>query len=109
MGEVREGDTLFDEHGRLTTITRVFDINHAPVLYRMSFSDGSTIDACEDHEWLTFDAAELVALLRQSRQELPHPDGLLQRLQAQCALRAPLFEPRAEQAALRAVIEELLP
>jgi len=33
----------------------------------------------------------------------------LQRLQAQCALRAPLFEPRAEQAALRAVIEELLP
>jgi putative glycosyltransferase (TIGR04348 family) len=36
-------------------------------------------------------------------------EGLYRLLQAQCAQRAPLFAPAAEQAALRALVHELLP
>ncbi|TNF62532.1 MAG: TIGR04348 family glycosyltransferase [Burkholderiales bacterium] len=55
------------------------------------------------------DAAALVALLRECRAGQARPDGgRLAALQAQCALRAPLFEPAAEQAALLSVLRELL-
>jgi putative glycosyltransferase (TIGR04348 family) len=54
------------------------------------------------------DAAGLVALLRQCRQGLAQPGGGLAALQAQCEARSALFEPAAERAALRAVIDELL-
>ena len=55
------------------------------------------------------DADALVALLRACRTGQARPDGgMLAALQAQCALRAPLFEPRAEQAALLRVMQELL-
>ncbi|MEZ5645509.1 MAG: selenoneine biosynthesis selenosugar synthase SenB [Burkholderiaceae bacterium] len=55
------------------------------------------------------DAQALVALLRQCRAGQTRPDGgILGALQAQCALRAPLFEPRAEQAALLSVLRDIL-
>lgn len=60
------------------------------------------------------DAAGLATLLRRCRQEQLQSaqdpaGGLLQRLQRQCALRAPLFDPQAERAALLQLIEELQP
>lgn len=56
------------------------------------------------------DAAALVALLRACRAGQDDPDGgRLAALQAQCGLRAPLFEPAAERAALLAVLAELRP
>jgi putative glycosyltransferase (TIGR04348 family) len=54
------------------------------------------------------DAHALAALLRQCRMDLAAPAGRLVALQAQCEARAPLFDPRAEQAALLAVLAELL-
>lgn len=57
------------------------------------------------------DAQGLATLLRQCRADLinPLPDNgsLLQRLQHQCAQRAPLFSPAREQAALRALVDSL--
>jgi len=56
------------------------------------------------------DATALVALLRACRTGQARPDGgMLIALQAQCSLRAPLFEPQSEQRALLAVMHELLP
>ncbi len=55
------------------------------------------------------DAEALAALLRQCRQTQATDDGLLARLARQCALRAPLFEPEAERAALLQLIQELTP
>lgn len=55
------------------------------------------------------DAHALAALLRQCRMGLAAPAGRLAALQAQCEARAPLFDPRAEQAALLALLAELLP
>lgn len=55
------------------------------------------------------DAAGLAALLLQCRQGQQAPaTGLLGRLGAQCALRAPLFDPEAERAALLRLVAELM-
>ncbi len=54
------------------------------------------------------DGQALADLLHHCRLEQNQPDGLLARLAGQCALRAPLFAPEAERAALHQLIEELL-
>jgi putative glycosyltransferase (TIGR04348 family) len=46
------------------------------------------------------DAAGLAGLLRACHRGISDPNGLLARLQSQCAQRSELFEPAAEQAAL---------
>lgn len=55
------------------------------------------------------DSAALAELLLQCRlEQQQQPQGpLLQRLQRQCALRAPLFDPATEQAGVLSLIEEL--
>ena len=52
-------------------------------------------------------AAQLAAMLVQCRDTQSAAEGLLARLAAQCASRAPLFEPAAERAALHALVHEL--
>ncbi len=54
------------------------------------------------------DAAGLSGLLRQARASQGQPDGLLARLVAQCAVRAPLFAPAAERRALLGLVAELM-
>ncbi len=56
----------------------------------------------------TGDAAALVDLLCRCRQDMVAANSTLARLQAQCALRAPLFSPLAEQTALLALLDQLL-
>jgi len=53
------------------------------------------------------DAPALVQALRDCRAGLGEPGGRLAALHAQCELRAPLFDPRTEQAALLALLHEL--
>ncbi len=53
------------------------------------------------------DAPALVRALRDCRAGLGQPAGRLAALQAQCEARAPLFDPRTEQANLLAVLHEL--
>jgi putative glycosyltransferase (TIGR04348 family) len=53
------------------------------------------------------DAAALADLLRECQHDRS-ATGLLARLQAQCAIRSPLFDPRAEQAALLQMLHEVL-
>ncbi len=55
------------------------------------------------------DADVLAQLLMQARQTQDQVDGLLARLKSQCAVRAPLFAPQAEQAALLALVSALAP
>lgn len=54
------------------------------------------------------DAAGLAHLLRQARASQGQPDGLLARLAAQCAARAPLFAPTAERQALLGLVHDLM-
>lgn len=64
MGDLRRGDVVFDERGVPTTVVRTHAVDPAPESYRLTFDDGSTINACADHRWLTLDAKELAALTR---------------------------------------------
>jgi predicted phage terminase large subunit-like protein len=66
VGELRIGDRVFGEDGRVCEVTWLSPIDPSPESYRLSFDDGSTIEACADHLWLTFDAKELMALTRLS-------------------------------------------
>ena len=65
MGDLVAGDEVFDEYGRVIRVGHAF----APFLaesYRLTFDDGTTVDACADHQWLTFDAREMAALTRRT-------------------------------------------
>jgi glycosyltransferase involved in cell wall biosynthesis len=53
------------------------------------------------------DAGALAALLLQCREDMGAGASMLSRLQAKCRLRAPLFEPAAERAALLALLNDL--
>jgi hypothetical protein len=54
------------------------------------------------------DAQGLADLLLRCHAELGHANGLHAQLLNQCTLRAPLFSPAAEQAAVRALVNDLL-
>lgn len=52
MGELREGQYVFDEQGKPTRITLKSEIMHNPC-YRITFDDGSSFVAGEGHLWNT--------------------------------------------------------
>lgn len=51
MGEIKIGDTLFDENGKKCTVTGVTDIQYDRDCYEITFSDGNTVIADADHQW----------------------------------------------------------
>jgi predicted phage terminase large subunit-like protein len=59
LENIQVGDTVFDEQGCPCQVTGVSDIYENPLAYRLTFDDQSILDACEDHEWLTFNSKEL--------------------------------------------------
>src|SRR3990167_1648859 len=64
MGELRIGDSLFDENGIPAKVIAVTDVDPFPDSLKLTFDDGSEIEACSGHQWLTFNAVELGALTR---------------------------------------------
>lgn len=63
MGDIQVGDQVFDDRGNICTVTGTFD-TFAQEPYRFTFSDGTTVDACEDHQWVTLTAQERKQALR---------------------------------------------
>lgn len=55
MGELKTGDTVFDELGHPCTVTGVYDQPLTDNCYEVTFCDGSTIIADGDHLWYTYD------------------------------------------------------
>ncbi|WP_205126369.1 replicative DNA helicase [Nocardioides nitrophenolicus] len=53
MGEVEVGDELYDAHGRPTRVVAATDVLMDRPCFRVEFSDGSTIVADAEHQWLT--------------------------------------------------------
>lgn len=53
MGELKTGDTVFDELGLPCTVTGVYDQPLTDNCYEITFCDGSTIIADGDHLWYT--------------------------------------------------------
>src|SRR3989440_6770909 len=54
MGDLCAGDLVFDESGMPTEVVRAFDIMSNRPCYEIEFSDGSTLVADEEHEWISF-------------------------------------------------------
>src|SRR5713101_3972925 len=57
MGELRVGDQVFDEHGRPCTVTYATPAQQDRSCYEVLFSDGESIIADADHQWMTWDRA----------------------------------------------------
>lgn len=53
MGDIGVGDTVYDEQGKPCTVLATFD-RTPDVAYRVTFSDGTFIDACDEHQWVTW-------------------------------------------------------
>jgi len=64
LKDLKVGDKLFDENGKICTVKTLFAIEYQPKSYRLTFDNHTQIDACADHLWKTFDTKELVALTR---------------------------------------------
>lgn len=62
IGQLKIGDEVFGQDGRPCQVTWLSPIDAAPESYRMRFDDGSEIECCADHLWLTYDASERTAL-----------------------------------------------
>ncbi|MBE7508496.1 MAG: terminase [Planctomycetia bacterium] len=55
MGDIDEGDLVFDENGLPTLVTHAYVVQHVRPCYRVSFSDGTSIIADADHLWTVDD------------------------------------------------------
>ena len=64
VGELAVGDELFDEHGCVTRVVFVHPVVRDGVAYRLTFDDGTSMVANDEHRWLTFDADDLSKLTR---------------------------------------------
>jgi replicative DNA helicase len=53
MGEVAVGDLLYDAHGRPTRVVAATEVMVGRPCFQVHFSDGSTLVADAEHQWLT--------------------------------------------------------
>jgi phage terminase large subunit-like protein len=51
IGEITEGQTVFDKDGRQCSVTHVHDVLESPESYEVVFSNGEKVKACADHQW----------------------------------------------------------
>lgn len=63
MGQVVPGDSLFDEVGNVCVVTGATGVMHGHDVFRVTFDDGSAIDADADHLWVTKTDAERTSTL----------------------------------------------
>lgn len=53
MGELKEGDEVFDENGKPCLVIQAHDVQYGRPCYELEFDDGATIVADESHLWRT--------------------------------------------------------
>lgn len=54
LKDLKEGDKLFDENGNVCKVLKLHPISESPESYKVIFDDGSEINACAEHLWLTY-------------------------------------------------------
>jgi hypothetical protein len=55
LGDLKEGDCLFDEKGNVCNIIKLYSIDNYLESYKVIFDDETTINARADYLWLTWD------------------------------------------------------
>jgi predicted phage terminase large subunit-like protein len=71
MGALRDGDELFDESGRVCRVVKAHDPYQPVDMFRITFADGSQIDADGDHLWYTLTHADRKQMLRHGVTRVP--------------------------------------
>lgn len=94
MKDVGIGDVVYDESGNECMVTYISPIYTDRTCYRVKFNDGSFIDCCEDHLWLTYDSSELRSYysLRNSRLKKRGSDQTSKRKTAKVRSTKQIFE-----------------
>ncbi len=64
MGEITVGDKVFDEKGNICNVTGVTDVYIPEKAYRLHFSDHSSLDVCDQHQFITWTHSDRKAYLR---------------------------------------------
>jgi hypothetical protein len=54
MGQLKEGDVVFDSKGKPTNVTFVTPFQYDRVCYNVKFSDGSSVIADAEHQWIAY-------------------------------------------------------
>lgn len=57
MGQVKVGDYVIGADGKPTRVSFVTDTQYERNCFRITFDDGSTVEACADHLWTVYDRA----------------------------------------------------
>lgn len=70
MGDLQDGDVVFDEQGQPCTILKAHDPYVAETMYRVHFSDGTAIDADGEHLWVTLNHLDRKRLNR-AKEDIP--------------------------------------
>ena len=53
MGSINIGDQVFDELGNVCNVTAVTDVYIPNKAYKFYFSDGTHLEVCDEHQWVT--------------------------------------------------------
>lgn len=67
-GELKVGDVVYDEEGKECNVTGVYP-QPPKKAYRLTFTDGTTVDACHEHLWTVWSHKSRKQYLRQDRPE----------------------------------------
>jgi hypothetical protein len=92
MGELRAGDRIFDEAGRPTTVTGVYDQPPDRPCVEVTFSDGSKIVCDEEHLWWTETRAARISY-QQARRDRERATALTPAVVADLRRRADSSSP----------------
>lgn len=68
MGALQTGDQVLDARGKPTLVTAIYDQGLRPA-YEVSFSDGTTVIADAEHNWLTYTRAARRSEARQANRK----------------------------------------
>jgi Rad3-related DNA helicase/serine/threonine protein kinase len=64
MGDMVVGDSVFDEQGHPTHVTAAFEVMYNRPCYEVVFSDGSSLIADAEHEWISYACADCSRMKR---------------------------------------------
>ena len=70
-GDLQDGDVVFDERGRWCRVLQAHEPYMPKALYRLTFSDGSVIEADGDHLWTTLTHRARKQMLRWGIKSVP--------------------------------------
>lgn len=87
MGALRAGDEVFDEAGRVCTVLAAHAVEVPKRAYRLTFSDGTWVDAGGEHLWVTWNHRERELYLKWNRGATDYPDDWP-------TYRQPVYAPR---------------